>query len=104
MKRGDVIGERYKIIRGPDEDRSLHGGMGEVYLCEDQQSADHPFALKIFHRELLPDAATRERFLKEADIWMQLGTHPNIVRAYGVAYLGDGRQVYVVIDWVTPPE
>src|SRR5688572_26334447 len=104
MKSGDVIANRYLVVQGPQENRRLQGGMGVVYLCVDRRSEDRPVALKTFHQRFLSNRDTRDRFLREADVWVRLGRHPHIVRAHEVAYVRDGREVYVVADWVAAAE
>jgi serine/threonine protein kinase len=44
-------------------------------------------ALKTFRPEFLPDRAARDRFLREGTAWIELGSHPNIVRCYKVEYI-----------------
>lgn len=95
---GAVIANRYIVVQGPVENRRLQGGMGVVYLCVDHGSGDRPVALKTFHQRFLSDRDTRDRFLREADVWVRLGRHPPIVRAHQVVHVGDGRKVYVVAD------
>ena len=60
---GTWIGDRYEVAGMP-----LMGGMGIVYLCHDREE-DRPVALKTFKPEYLPDRATRDRLLREADTW-----------------------------------
>lgn len=76
---GTEIGQ-YRILSAP-----MMGGMGVVYACHDLAN-DRAVALKTFKPEYLPDRQAREQFLREASAWVQLGTHPNIVRCYGVDY------------------
>ena len=55
--------------------------MGVVYLVS---SRDHlqPFVLKTIQGEVNDTQNERyQRFLREAEIWVNLGTHPNIVKA-----------------------
>jgi serine/threonine protein kinase len=92
---GDRIAGRYEVASRP-----LMGGMGIVYLCYDHQ-ADRPVALKTFRPEYLPDREARDRFLREGTVWVSLGKHPHIVCAYGVEYIGDGREVYLVLELVS---
>jgi tetratricopeptide (TPR) repeat protein len=93
-----LITNRYEIAGRP-----LVGGMGIVYLCFDHQE-QRPVALKTFKPEFLPDRAARERFLEEGDTWVRLGKHPHIVQAYGVERIGDGREVYIVLELVAKEE
>ena len=62
------------------------GTMGEVYVCHDLQN-DRPIALKTIKPEYLPDRKTRDRFLREGTIWINLGRHSHIVRCYEVRYI-----------------
>jgi serine/threonine protein kinase len=104
MRSMDVIANRYLVVKGPGEDPSLKGGMGSVYLCADQAEDGRPVALKTFHQRFLSDRGVRDRFLRECDIWVQLGRHPHIVRAHQVLHVGDGREMYMVSDWVAAAE
>jgi tetratricopeptide (TPR) repeat protein len=90
---GSKIENRYEVVSRP-----LMGGMGVVYLCVDSKE-DRPVALKTFRPELLPDRAARDRFLREATTWMELGSHPHIVRCYNVTYLEDG-EIYLVLQLI----
>jgi serine/threonine protein kinase len=95
---GDRIAGRYEVASRP-----LMGGMGIVYLCYDHR-ADRPVALKTFRPEYLPDREARDRFLREGSIWVSLGKHPYIVRAYGVERIGDGSEVYLVLELIAKEE
>lgn len=97
---GTLIANRYEVVLGPHEKPGLAGGMGIVYLCADHNEQGHPVALKIFKPEYLSNRAVRDRFLREGTIWVKLGRHPHIVRAYRVEYIGDGREVYFVLEWI----
>lgn len=81
---GALIANRYVVVQGPLEDSKLHGGMGSVYLCADRAEDGWPVALKTFHRSFLSNRNVRDRFLRESDIWVQLGRHRHIVRAHRV--------------------
>lgn len=91
---GSHIAGHYEVVSHP-----LMGGMGIVYLCLDRQK-QRPVALKTFKPEYLPDRAARDRFLREGTVWVGLGAHPHIVRCYGVEYIGDGSEVYLVLELV----
>ncbi len=91
---GTRIADRYEVAGRP-----LVGGMGIVYICFDHQE-QRPVALKTFKPEFLPDRAARVRFLEEGNTWVRLGKHSHIVRAYRVERIGDGREVYLVLELV----
>ena len=92
---GSHIAGRYEVASLP-----LMGGMGIVYLCLDRHEDDRPVALKTFRPEYLPDREARDRFLREGTTWVNLGRYPHIVRAYGVEHIGDGTEVYLVLEQI----
>jgi tetratricopeptide (TPR) repeat protein len=81
--------------------KSFRGGMGTVQLCADLAER-RPIALKTFLPELLADVEAREQFIREAALWLELGTHPHLVTAHQVRR--DAEQVFVVADYITPVE
>lgn len=90
---GSLINDRYEVASHP-----LMGGMGIVYLCMDHEE-ERPVALKTFQSKFLPDREARDRFLREGTAWIELGSHPHIVRCYGVER-GDGSEVFLVLEQV----
>ena len=81
LSPGTRIGQ-YEIASIP-----MVGGMGVVYFALDHGNDGRPVALKTFRPELLPDRAARDRFLREGTAWIELGSHPHIVRCYKVEYI-----------------
>lgn len=92
-----VLAERYEVVN------KLAGGMGLVYLCRDIPTSQL-VALKTFKPEYLSHRLARDLFLREGTMWVELGSHPNIVRAYRVERIGDGREVYLVLEWIVQPK
>ncbi len=92
-----LIAGRYEVVH------KLAGGMGLVYLCRDYQTRQL-VALKTFKPEYLSHRTARDLFLREGTMWVELGIHPHIVRAYRVERIGDGREVYLVSEWVVQPQ
>lgn len=90
--RGDFIGDRLQVIEKLGE-----GGFGIVYLARTLDGND-VVAVKTLRAELLRDASTRAMFEKEARIWIDLGAHPNLVRAKWVSEIG-GR-LYIGMEYV----
>jgi serine/threonine protein kinase len=76
-----------------------HGGFGIVYKvnCINAQSI---LALKTFRDEFFKDMETRELFRREANIWIQLGRHPYLVRAYFVDDLES--RLYIAMEYISP--
>jgi tetratricopeptide (TPR) repeat protein len=86
-----IVGQ-YEIASKP-----LIGGMGIVYLCYDHQE-DRPVALKTFKPKYIADRAARDRFLREGSHWIELGSHPHIVRCHEVFRIDP--EVYLVLELV----
>ncbi len=94
-KKGDVIGQRYEVRK-----ELGHGGFGIVYLATTKTG--EVCALKTFKDEYLTDMQAREMFQKEAKVWIQLGSHPYLVRAYLVEQVS-GR-LYIAMEYIAPNE
>ncbi len=91
-QRGDFIGDLLQVI-----DVLGEGGFGIVYLARSLARNDI-VALKTLRGELVRDEQTRALFEKEAKIWVELGAHPNLVRAKWVNEIG-GR-LYIAMEYV----
>ena len=72
-------------------------GMGIVYIVIDA-STTTPYAVKTFQKWCLGTPDLVQRFLREAETWIRLEQHPNIVRAYYVASVQG--QPYVFLEYV----
>ena len=81
----------YKILEKLGE-----GGMGEVYLAQDN-SLDRKVALKFLPQEMRQDEAARERFLREAKASAALD-HPYICQTHEVDEI-DGRD-FIAMEYV----
>lgn len=92
-----IIDGRYEVYK------TLSGGMGSVHFCFDKQQDDLPVAIKTIKPDFLPDPSARSKFLREANIWIQLGLHPNIVHAHKVVFVPETHDIYIVIELITPP-
>ena len=92
---GDRIQNRYEI-------RDIkYGGMGIVYICYDHKSGE-PVAIKTFQDKFLQDRATISRFKWEAEAWVRLEKHYNIVQAMYVDEI-EGRP-YIFLEYVVGDE
>ena len=97
LRPGDYVAGEYRVLKVfGGEGKS---GMGVVYLVE-HRSFHEPFVLKTYQSRALGDRKTR--FRKEAEIWVQLGSHPNIVRCLWVNEI-DGN-LYVAAEYVAADE
>jgi tRNA A-37 threonylcarbamoyl transferase component Bud32 len=82
---------RYRLDK-----RIAIGGMAEVWRAHDEVLG-RSVAVKLLHQHLLPDAATRERFEREARAAAGL-SHPGIVGIYDVAVTAD--EAAIVMEYV----
>jgi tetratricopeptide (TPR) repeat protein/tRNA A-37 threonylcarbamoyl transferase component Bud32 len=95
-KKGDFIGQKYEVY-----DVLGMGGFGIVYLVYSQET-ESVYALKTFRDEYLEDSHTRDRFRKEAQVWIDLERHPYIVRASFVDEIS-GR-LFIATEYIAPDE
>ena len=82
---------RYRIVR-----ELGRGGMGTVYLAEDQV-LQRLVAYKLLRAEVRDDAKSLDYFLREARIAAAL-QHPNIVTIYDAGQ--DGAEVYIAMEYI----
>lgn len=90
LRPGDVVDERYRVIRALGE-----GGMGQVHEVE-RVSDRRRFALKVLTGDA--DRASLARFAREAQIAAELD-HPNVVAALDVGVTREGT-LFVVMELV----
>jgi tetratricopeptide (TPR) repeat protein/tRNA A-37 threonylcarbamoyl transferase component Bud32 len=95
-KKGDFIGQKYEVY-----DVLGKGGFGIVYLVYSHET-ESVLALKTFRDEYLEDGATRQRFRKEAQVWVDLERHPYLVRAHFLDEI-NGR-LYIGMEHIAPDE
>jgi serine/threonine protein kinase len=74
----------------------VRGGMGEVYQLVPVASYATALALKTYQKD-----ASREQFIREAGIWISLGDHPYIARAF--CYLEWQTKPSIISSWYGQP-
>ncbi|MDM8550593.1 protein kinase [Desulfobacterales bacterium HSG2] len=80
-KAGDVIDSRYEV-----KELIGRGGMGTVFRVRHREwHIDMAVKMPLAH--LVADEASRARFVREAQTWVDLGMHPNIVQCWYVREL-----------------
>ncbi|MDQ7826403.1 MAG: serine/threonine-protein kinase [Candidatus Eremiobacteraeota bacterium] len=90
-KKGDRIRGRYEVLK------VLAGGMGNVYLSYDHEHRE-AVAIKTFHDKYVADNRAVARFIREAEIWVKLEKHRNIVRAkYATEIQG---KPHIVLEYI----
>jgi serine/threonine-protein kinase len=87
---GRVLDERFRVVR-----MVAQGAMGSVYEGV-QLPVMRPVAIKVIRDELGRDAATRHRFLREAQLLTRIA-HPNIVDVIDFGETADGH-LYLVME------
>ncbi len=89
---------QFKIIR-----KLCEGGIGEVYLAEDQTLGRH-VALKLLQSEFLDDPDRMQRFTREAKTAAKI-SHANVMAIFDMDTVHDdesGRDLsYIVMENVT---
>ena len=96
FKKGDFIGQKYEVY-----DVLGEGGFGIVYLVYSNET-ESVYALKTFRDEYLEDEQTRNRFRKEAEVWIDLERHPYLVKASFVEEIS-GR-LYIAMEHIAADE
>jgi serine/threonine protein kinase len=89
VQPGDVIAERYRLLRLLDV-----GGMGEVWAAKNELT-QKSFAIKFLLPELAERPDALERFIREAETAGSLN-HRAIVDVFDVAQAEDGRAFIVM--------
>jgi len=95
---GDWIAHRFEVFE-------IHeGGMGLVFSARDRLASPgrEVVALKTLRDELLVDQDRARRFAAECHLWVNLGRHPNVVKAFEVEEF-EGRP-HIVLELVTGGE
>jgi serine/threonine protein kinase len=95
---GQRLGDRWPIYR------VMGGGMGVVYVVYDPDLAQLA-AAKTFRAEVFADNASSDvvqRFRNEANAWVQIGAHPNVVQAHRVVSVSGTP--YLLLEYVSGGE
>jgi serine/threonine-protein kinase len=96
MKPGDTLKDRYKIRRFISR-----GGMGSIYLADDQRLEGRTCAIKEVRLDpSLPSETThqtREQFQREANVLARLD-HPNLPKVSDI--FSEGQSDFLVMDFV----
>lgn len=90
-KEGTILEGKYTV------QQILRGAMGTVYIVFDSESVKF-YAMKTFQEKHVWDEMIVSRFIKEAEIWIKLGRHPNIVQAELVREV-EGKH-YIFLEYV----
>ncbi len=91
-KKGDVIGKRYQVL-----DILGTGGFGVAYLVFSHETW-FVCALKALREEHIGCPEVEERFVKEAQVWVELWVHPYLVTAYFVERISD--RLYIGMECI----
>ena len=89
---GTVLAGRYRVIR-----QLGHGGMGSVWLAEDIQLDNKPFAVKMLPSILVSNKRAYRQLKDEALVAMKL-VHPNIVQIR--AFEENNGNPFLVMDYI----
>jgi len=89
--KGELIDTRYEV------QKVFKGGMGIVYIVIDRKQS-RLYAIKSFQDQFLWDDKIIKMFINEAEVWVKLGAHKNIVRAEQVKNF-DGKP-YIFLEFI----
>ncbi len=101
------LGANYSIgqsIQGRWRVREIAGGqgksgMGIVYIADDLHD-DRVVAIKTFQPELIAETTIRQVLVSEANVWLEMGRHENIVSAERVEVIGS--QPLIFMEYIAP--
>lgn len=97
LAQGTLLVDRYKIVK-----RIGGGGMGSVYMAEDQNLANRPVAVKEMI-EMFADESSRlkaiEDFKRESELLAQLD-HPSIPTIYQYFFDKERGRYYLVMKYI----
>lgn len=96
-KPGEVINNHWEvqqILGGPGK-----SGMGIIYVCYDRQ-LKQPIAIKTLQEQFSNDSNLVQHFMLEADTWVRLGKHPNIVQAKYVRRLEARNLPLIFLEFI----
>ncbi|HXU73932.1 MAG TPA: serine/threonine-protein kinase [Polyangia bacterium] len=93
VEPGDIVGERYRVLRPIG-----HGAMGKVYLAENQ-AIGLKVAIKLLKPELLANPDFRLRFKHEAEA-VAVIAHQNVARFLDLVV---GDPTFLVMEYVDGP-
>ncbi len=98
---GDIIDGRYEVISIIGQ-----GGMGIVYKIHHREW-NLELAVKVPLAHLVADERSKASFIREAQIWVDLGLHPNIVQCWYVREFGGIPRMFMdymsggsLRDWI----
>ncbi|MCG7851495.1 MAG: protein kinase [Methanosarcinaceae archaeon] len=86
---GDVILDLYEV-----QDIIGEGGFGTVYKVY-HKDWHTELAVKSPNENTLAEREYLRRYLREAEVWIDLGLHPNIVSCYYVRDLGGIPRIFM---------
>ena len=89
---GTLLANRYRVVRQLGQ-----GGMGSVWLAEDTQLDNKPFAIKMLPSILVSNKRAYRQLKDEALVAMKL-THPNIVTLR--AFEENSGNPFLVMDYI----
>ena len=87
-KEGDIIEGLYEVLG------SASGGMGKVYFVF-HRVWKMMLAIKTPHPKAVKSEAHLLRFLREAELWVDLGLHPNIATCYYARVIGGLPRLFI---------
>jgi serine/threonine protein kinase len=99
LQIGDVLMLETSAFFDRYEIRDIkEGGMGSVYIAYDLGGRHQMIAIKSFQEKFLWDKDIKTGFMKEAETWVKLGMHNNIVQAHKVEKIRG--KPYIFLEYI----
>ena len=90
---GSLVAERYRITKLLGT-----GGMGAVYLANDELLGGRELALKTLNTTMSADKEVVDRFLREIQLTVEI-SHPHIARSYDVGFM-ESKRPYFTMEYI----
>ncbi len=101
-----LAGSQLRTLQFVDDEfvilRTIQGGMSTVYFAFNKRPPFSASVIKALKPEMTSDWKSKEQFKREAEIWLELGNHPNFV--FLKAIREHAGQIYLFLEFVIGPE
>ncbi len=87
----------YRIEQDYEIIETREGGMGIVYICKSKESGNF-VALKTYKDKYFVDYSIIELFIREAENWIKIEPHPNVVRAFNLYEYN--KKPFIILEYI----
>lgn len=76
------------------------GGFGSVYVAVSESDPNKKVAIKVLRHSESTKQEDADKFIREAEIIEEIGTHPNIPKLYEYGYLEDEKHAVIIMEFI----